>query len=181
MSFSAAENWISGGESVRVSECAVQLPRTSGVYAFYLDAKAPLHPAFLKKLSSCSHATRLYIGKASSNLHTRIWEEECQHRRPGTFFRSVGVMLGHASPKGGRNFRFSAEDQQATIEWIKDNLLVSWLTMEPSDIKNVEIGLIERHRPLLNIQNNPTKFPLLSLLRAWSQHPDQRVGAHPLG
>lgn len=181
MSLSVAEQWIEEADSVLISACEPVLPHTSGLYAFYLNADTPLHPAFREKLSACPHPSRLYIGKASSNLHARIWEQECQHRRPGTFFRSVGVMLGHVSPTGGRNFRFSTNDHQATIAWIRDSLSVAWLTMPPAGIGHIETQLIHRHMPLLNIQHNPAQFPLLSRLRAWSQYPDRRVGTHPLG
>lgn len=177
---SAAEAWLSEAVPVKVSQCASRLPHSSGLYAFYLTGKAKLHPAFQARLAACGHPTRLYIGKASQNLHKRVWEQECQHKRPGTFFRSVGVMLGYVSPTGGKNFCFSAAESRSTIEWINANLSVAWLAMNAADLKAIEQHLIERHRPLLNIQDNPDKFALLSRLRAWSQYLDRRVGRHPL-
>jgi hypothetical protein len=81
------------------------IPEEPGLYAIHVDAPGNLPPRFAEKLSCRPNQTLLYIGKAGKNLRKRVWEQECQHLSPGTFFRSVGVMLGYVSPAGGAILR----------------------------------------------------------------------------
>ena len=109
----------------------------------------------------------LYIGKADVILYTRVWEEECQHKRPGTFFRSVGAMLGYRSPRGGKNYQFAPQDKERVVKWIRDHLLVTWdcTPVEGSHATSEKV-LIGHFMPLLNIQHSPRKFRELEDLRA---------------
>lgn len=143
------------------------LPNSPGKYAFFIGDLGQLPPAFQREARKRTDPRLLYIGKADVSLFVRVWEQECQHRRPGTFFRSVGAMLGYRSPKGGRNYEFSAGDRQAVIDWILANLVVSWTSESVAGShRESEAELIRRYMPLLNLQGNPAKLAELERLRA---------------
>ena len=55
----------------------------------------------------------------------------------GTFFRSLGALLGHRPEKGSlvgkknqKNYRFPKRDEQKIAKWIIDNLAVNWIELE---------------------------------------------------
>lgn len=161
--------WLNGAARIPAAAVEQQLPRSSGVYAIFGDAKA-LPPPFRAALNTRPHPDLIYVGQASASLWQRVWNEEFHHKRPGTFFRSVGVMLGYVSPTGGRNFRFAPSDREAVTSWILTHLSIAWnSTMADDQITDFERHLIENSMPLLNIQGNPAKLPLLQQLRAQSQ------------
>lgn len=110
----------------------------------------------------------IYIGKASGSLRERLWEEELNHRKAATFFRSVGAVLGFLPPKGSlvnkknkTNYRFSEDDTQKIIEWMRNSLLVNFIEVNPIELEEIEKCLIRKYKPLLNIKVNPT--PSLAL------------------
>jgi len=159
-------SWLCWDQAVRVSGAEHMLPVRPGKYAFFCEDLNDLPSLFLKEAKS-RPPPLLYIGKADVSLKQRVWFEECQHRRPGTFFRSVGAMLGYRSPKGGKNYRFAADDQAQVIRWIANKLRVAWSAEEIDGSHAAsERDLIIRYAPLLNLQNNPKKFDELERLRA---------------
>jgi hypothetical protein len=160
-------SWICLEQALLVSQAEHSLPVRPGKYAFFCENLNDLPPLFLREAKSRPFPQLLYIGKADVSLKQRVWFEECQHRRPGTFFRSVGAMLGYCSPDGGKNYRFAADDQARLIRWIANKLRVAW-SVEAVDGSHAasERNLIARYAPLLNLQNNPKKFDELERLRA---------------
>jgi hypothetical protein len=64
-----------------------------------------------------------------------------------------------------RNFRFSPTDTVAIVNWINDNLEVSWVAFDEG-VHDAEVALIRRHGPLLNLRGNPRALRELSALRA---------------
>jgi hypothetical protein len=159
-------DWIAFERAVPVAKVATIIPRDPGKYAFFVNDIDVLPQAFRSEAATRADQRLLYIGKADVSLFTRAYEQECLHRRPGTFFRSVGAMLGYRSPKGGRNYEFSKEDKQAVASWIATNLRIAW-TSEPvlGSHGTSEGLLITQHRPLLNLSGNPRKFGELQRLR----------------
>ena len=112
----------------------------------------------------------LYIGKASVSLRERLWEEELHHARPATFFRSIGAILGFRPEKGSlygkdtRNYQFSKENTNTIIAWMKEHLLVNFITIS-SNLGVNEDKLILENKPIINILKNPYKMEILNELR----------------
>jgi hypothetical protein len=160
-------DWIGAEKAIPVSQAEHLLPDDPGKYAFFIKDLQHLPAPFACEAETRPLPNLIYIGKADVSLRQRVWHEECQHRRPGTFFRSVGAMLGFISPKGGRNYEFAPPDKQLIVEWIASRLGVAWEAESvASSHYDAEQTLIRRFTPLLNLQGNPRKFAELSLLRA---------------
>lgn len=114
----------------------------------------------------------MYIGIASQSLNKRFLNQELRAKGHGTFFRSIGAVLGHRPEKGSlltkankRNYTFPAKEEQNIIEWINNNLMVNWVEFD-DNFDNLETELIRKHLPLLNIAKNPAALQQLSELRA---------------
>lgn len=89
----------------------------------------------------------------------------------GSFFRSIGAVLGFVPQKGSlkdkknqHNYTFSLKDENSIISWINKNLLVNWVTMD-QNLNCIENELIMEHFPLLNIAGNPRAMQELTDLR----------------
>lgn len=113
----------------------------------------------------------IYIGVATGSLKSRFLNQELRSNGHGTFFRSIGALLGYRPPKGSliskankRNYKFSLDDTQKIINWINSSLRVNWIELE-DDFEQLETALINKHRPLINISKNPSALKLLSDLR----------------
>lgn len=105
----------------------------------------------------------IYIGKAEKTLSQRL-EQELEHKSAGTFFRSIGSVLGYSPMKGhliGKanqdNFKFSKEDTNKIISWLKENVEISIVEYE-GNFDLIEGELISKYAPLLNIDKNPLKL-----------------------
>ena len=147
------------------------VPSAAGVYAIQLQIDSALPEPFASFLNA--RATRvIYIGKATS-LNSRMLGNELRGLGHGTFFRSIGAVLGYM-PKAGsladkvnmKNFSFEQHDRDAIIEWINTNLEVAWKTMPAADIPALESALILEHTPLLNLHGNPRALVELKNLRS---------------
>ena len=113
----------------------------------------------------------IYIGIATESLNKRFLNQELRANGHGTFFRSIGAVLGHRPPKGSlvtkknkRNYSFSSADEQKIIKWINENLKVNWVEFS-GEFEIVEAELINKHQPLINLAKNPVALKLLSDLR----------------
>ena len=114
----------------------------------------------------------IYIGIASQSLSKRFLNQELRAKGHGTFFRSIGAILGYKPAKGSlstkankRNYTFPAKDKQTIIEWVNSNLIINWVVFN-GDFETIETDLIQRHLPLLNLAKNPLPLKQLSDLRA---------------
>jgi hypothetical protein len=113
-----------------------KVPDTPGMYAIRVQNPKVLPSVFSKALADRNH-NLIYIGIASQSLYKRMLGQELRARGHGTFFRSLGAMLGYLPPKGSlatkknkRNYTFSSPDEAAIISWINKNLLVNWVSMD---------------------------------------------------
>lgn len=104
-------------------------------------------------------------------MNRRFLNQELRANGHGTFFRSIGAVLGHRPPKGSlttkankRNYKFSPTDEKKIIKWINDNLHVNWVDFS-GDFVTLETELIIKHRPLINLAKNPSALKELSDLR----------------
>lgn len=148
---------------------ADKVPATPGIYCIKLRKGIPL-PA---KFGEVRKDGIIYIGQASKSLKERLWDEELNHKRPATFFRSIGAMLGYLPPKGSlvgkkntKNYTFSEKDTESIRKWMRQSLLVNFIVLEPAMIDDTEIALIEKYCPLVNIEHNPLASSELKAARA---------------
>jgi hypothetical protein len=114
----------------------------------------------------------IYLGIATSCLNKRFLNQELRGNGHGTFFRSIGAVLGFKPLKGSllqksnkRNYKFSKTDTEEIIRWINHNLLVNWVEYS-GDFDVIETNLIQKHEPLLNLAKNPGALRELSELRS---------------
>ncbi len=147
------------------------VPDDPGVYCIRIPDISKMPAPFNSQLKYRNHNI-VYIGIASESLRTRLLHQELRAKGHGTFFRSIGAVLGYrpeqgslANKKNKRNYRFRPKDEKRIIEWINQNLLVNWIPFE-GDFDSIETILIERHLPLLNLAKNPKALSELKALRA---------------
>lgn len=134
------------------------VPDKSGIYCIKLVEKEPE----IQELGEIKEDGIIYIGIASKSLRKRLWEEELNHKRAATFFRSVGAALGFLPPKGSlkekankKNYEFSDSDTEKIISWIKSKLKVNFIEFPAAELHKMEKKLIQQYRPLMNILSNP--------------------------
>lgn len=154
---SVEEELIKGNFKSVTSLSADAIPNESGIYCIKLREGSTLPSKFGK----IREDRIIYIGIASKSLRERLWEEELNHKRAATFFRSIGAMLDYLPPKGSlygkktRNYKFSLEDTDKIQKWMKQWLRVNFIKVENSEIDNIEDSLIKKYTPLVNISKNP--------------------------
>lgn len=167
-----AAELLSHERFVPAGEIDDKVPDRPGLYAIRVKEQTALPNGFADLSLQRGHDL-LYIGVASRSLSTRFLGQELRARGHGTFFRSIGAVLGYRPEPGSligrnntRNYVFSTSDEQDIIAWINQNLLVNWVTVAPEDQDHAEKQLIREHLPLLNLQGNPAALPELSAVRA---------------
>jgi hypothetical protein len=141
---------------------------SSGLYCIRLKENSRL-PDRYQNILDIREIKYIYIGKATTTLRSRL-EEELKHIRPGTFFRSIGCVLGYRPMYGhliGRanqnNYKFSDDDTDKIIDWLKNNVEVSIVKYD-GDF-SIEAELIRKYSPLLNIKHNPNSLHELGVDR----------------
>lgn len=146
------------------------VPPNAGLYCIRISDISKLPKPFNNILADRQHNI-IYIGIATESLNKRFLNQELRANGHGTFFRSIGAVLGHRPPKGSlttkankRNYKFSPTDEQKIIKWINDNLIVNWVEFT-GDFETIETELIIKHRPLINLAKNPSALQQLSDLR----------------
>ncbi len=144
------------------SQLDQELLNKKGIYCIRLKEESKL-PRKYQTILESRGAKIIYIGKAEKTIRQRL-EQELEHKSPGTFFRSIGCVLGYLPIKGhliGRvnqnNFKFSKNDTEEIINWLEENTEVSIVAFE-GKLDLMEGKLIEKHTPLLNINKNPLRL-----------------------
>ena len=81
----------------------------------------------------------IYIGIAN-NLQKRL-KQELIAKGHGTFFRSIGAILGFTPPKGSLkdkrnkyNYKFKKADENNIIQFNSDNLLVNYIITKEREV-----------------------------------------------
>ncbi len=135
------------------------LPDDPGLYCLRIKDPKTLPVSLSAMLKERKHNI-IYIGIASQSLRKRV-NQEVRAKGHGTFFRSIGAVLGYLPEKGSlvgklnqNNYKFSKNDEQEIIFWINENLMVNWVLMEKNLAAN-ENQLLRENLPLLNIAGNP--------------------------
>ena len=75
------------------------VPESPGLYCIRLKNTNDFPVAFNQYFSEIMNAI-IYIGMASKNLRKRLYSQELHAKGHGTFFRSLGAVLGFMPPKG---------------------------------------------------------------------------------
>ena len=145
------------------------VPAKPGYYCLKIKNIKDLPENFALELENREHNI-LYIGLASKSLKTRMLKQELRAIGHGTFFRSMGAVLGFRPNEGSlldkankRNYKFNKESENHIIRWINDNLIVGWKTVDFVD-EDEETKLIHFYKPLLNVSKNPLKLKKLRIL-----------------
>ncbi|MDA3954375.1 MAG: hypothetical protein PF485_12075 [Bacteroidales bacterium] len=154
----------------KVKNIDKKISNSFGLYCIRINKPENLDKIFADELKERKHNI-LYFGIATESINTRLMQE-LRARGHGTFFRSLGAVLGYLPPKGSlktkknkRNYKFSKKDEKKIIKWINENLLVNWIEFN-GDFESLETNLINTYKPILNIAKNPYSLPYLSELRA---------------
>lgn len=158
---------IEKGNFIKIGEIDTLVPDERGLYCIRLADGSSLPELYQLELDY-RKSRIIYIGKAAKkSLRDRLLKQELRAKGHGTFFRSVGAMLGFTPPPGSlknkrkkNNYKFSKSDESKIIDWMNTNLETSWIKFE--DLFIIEKYLIEMHTPLLNIESNPRKFHILT-------------------
>lgn len=145
------------------------LPDHPGIYCLRISQPKFLPSNFSNILEERKHSI-LYIGLASQSLRKRL-NQELRAKGHGTFFRSIGAVLGYRPEPGSlmgkrnqNNYRFKREDENEIINWINENLMVNWVHLD-TDLADLESVLLQKYLPLLNIAGNPGALKELNVLR----------------
>lgn len=149
-----------------------EVPDVYGLYAIRVRDVSALPDPF-RSIATGRGSNLIYVGEATGQtLRRRFLRNELRGQGHGTFFRSLGAVLGYRPVAGSlagmanqRNYRFSPADTESIVAWINANLLVSWAQVDHG-IHNMEVALIRAHAPLLNLRDNPAALRDLSELRA---------------
>ncbi|MGO3152038.1 MAG: GIY-YIG nuclease family protein [Galactobacter sp.] len=154
-----------------VDGLAASVPEGHGVYAVWIKTTEALPEPFRTRVQE--RGTRLlFIGSATGrSLRRRMVHDELEGRGHGTFFRSIGVVLGYrplvGSLVGSANhldFSFETEDVLSITEWLRQHVEVSWVEVE-GGAEAVAAGLVHEYTPLLNLRGNPGALAELKELR----------------
>jgi hypothetical protein len=146
------------------------IPDTPGIYCIRIKNPKELDTVFSNVLNQRNHNI-IYLGIASKSLRKRFLGQELRAKGHGTFFRSLGAVLGFVPEEGSligkrnqNNYKFSVKDEQKIIEWIDENLIINWVPVT-DNLNFIEKELINEHLPLLNIGGNPAALNNVRVLR----------------
>jgi hypothetical protein len=153
-----------------VSNIDALVPDVPGLYCIRINNHQLLQDPFRTILKERKHNI-IYIGIASQSLKKRFLGQELRAKGHGTFFRSIGAVLGHTPEPGSlrgkknqNNYTFSSDNEKKIIQWMNQNLLVNWVKIN-QDFNSIENDLIKAYLPLINIAGNPGALRELSELR----------------
>jgi len=143
----------------------------TGFYCIKLNLGSKFSDRYQNHLDTRNHRI-IYIGKAEGQtLRKRLLGQELRAKGHGTFFRSIGAVLGYTPEKGSltaylnkRNYKFSSKDESEIIDWINENLEVNWTAYSGNFM--MEKNFIIKYSPLLNDLHNPKKLQELKFDKA---------------
>lgn len=142
----------------------------TGFYCVKLKEKSSLPEKYDRILAKRAHRY-IYIGKAEKQSLAGRLGQEIKHVSPGTFFRSIGAVLGYLPIQGHlvdkanqNNYKFSREDTSSIVEWLITNVEIS-IVNHSGDFE-VEKYLIRDVKPLLNDAHNPLSLDELRIDKA---------------
>lgn len=153
---------IENGKFYSIDNLNQEVLNSTGFYCIRLKTNSRLPDRYQSILDKRKYKF-IYIGKAEGQTLKKRLSQELELKRPGTFFRSIGCVLGYLPMKGHlkgksnqNNFKFTKNDKNEIIEWLRDNVELSIVKFN-GDF-NLESGLIEKYCPLLNDIHNPMRL-----------------------
>jgi len=130
----------------------------NGLYILRLKEKSILPQPFQLISSEREHQI-IYVGKSEEQTLRGRLGQELYAKGHGTFFRSIGAVLGYLPESGSlygksnqNNYKFRKEDAAEIILWIENNLEIAAFKIQNFEI---EKHLICKLKPLLNDSHNP--------------------------
>ncbi len=152
------------------------LPNIAGNYLVCLKSLSKLPAAsIVPKINTFDGLDVIYTGIASKSLRTRDYKTHFQgNAGRSTLRKSLGVLFGYKliprdrDPTTGKT-KFCDAHESILSKWMRENLVIYFL--ECSEYLKVEMALIERFNPPLNLQGcnsrvNQAFRKLLSSLRS---------------
>lgn len=110
------ENLMNENNFKKAADIDDLVPSVAGVYCIRIKNINKL-PVPFNQIIEKRHHDIIYIGIASKSLGKRFLKQELRAIGHGTFFRSLGAVLGYRPPCGSlknksnkRNYKFSKED-----------------------------------------------------------------------
>ena len=153
---------IINGKFSSIKNLNQDILNSTGFYCIKLKINSKLPDRYQRILDKRSHKI-IYIGKAEGQTLRKRLAQELELKKPGTFFRSIGCVLGYFPEKGflkGKsnqyNFKFSKTDKKEIIDWLRNNVELSIVKFEGNF--SIERELIRKYCPLLNDTHNPMKL-----------------------
>ena len=135
---------------------------STGFYCIKLKSGSKLPERYQRLLEKRKYEF-VYLGIAKGQTLRERLSQELELKSPGTFFRSIGCVLGFQPIKGHlvgnsnqNNFKFPQEDKSEIIQWLKKNIELS--IAKAKDDFSIEKDLIRKYCPLLNQSHNPLKL-----------------------
>lgn len=168
---SEIENQLINGAFKKAGLIEGLVPDKTGFYCIRLAKGSQLPQRYQIHLDSRPHSI-IYIGKAEGQtLRKRFLGQELRAKGHGTFFRSIGAVLGYLPEKGSlktaknkNNYTFKPADESKIIAWINTHLEVNWVAYE-GDF-SIETHWISNYCPLLNDSHNPKRLDELKTDKA---------------
>lgn len=151
---------LSGKRLQRANLDENEVPVGKGLYEIHIYDPKCLPSPFSDVLLA-RNQTLIYIGKAEGKqgIRQRLFRQDLNAKGHATFFRSLGLVLGYkdcVKPlKHEYNFQFEDFAKEEIINWIKHNLWIGWKLF-----KNEKKSMIQKHRPILNIEHNLDRYYL---------------------
>lgn len=157
------EKQLINGRFKKVGLIDALVPQQTGFYCIKLVSGSQLPKRYQEHLNARKHSI-IYIGKAEGQtLKKRFLGQELRAKGHGTFFRSIGAVLGYLPEKGSlktaknkNNYTFNSTDETKIIAWINTNLEVNWVAFE-GDF-SIENHWISKYCPLFNDSHNPMRL-----------------------
>jgi hypothetical protein len=153
-----------------IADAEQDIPDVPGIYCIRIENPKELDTVFSNVLNQRNHNI-IYLGIASKSLRKRFLGQELRAKGHGTFFRSLGAVLGYVPEEGSligksnqNNYKISSKNEQKIIEWIDENLIINWVPVS-INLNSIEKELISEHLPLLNIAGNPATLNNVRVLR----------------
>ena len=160
------ESYFSYNEFKNYADLDQDILTKKGIYCIRLKDGCYLPEPF-QTIHLSREYKYLYIGKSDSTLKDRL-EEEIEHKRPGTFFRNIGALLGYepiighlVGKKNVNNYKFSKQNTDAIIQWLYENVEI----FIKEDKCDIEKELIRFYSPLINWTYNNNQCYELKLAR----------------
>ena len=155
------------------------IPASTGIYAIFLKESPP--NKIPSDLNDCLQGRMkgdrlIYIGKAEDGLKTRLGKHFAgKNRGRSTFRKSLGALLkaelklvATHTGRSPSNYFFAGEGECCLNRWIRESLEFSYYECDSADrfdLETVEVAVICRCQPPLNLDCNPSRCKHLKCLR----------------